>query len=388
MAQRGDTDPAATRLEDIWRVPDAHVASGRIPGYVAAVRIGGETAIRAGGTMAVGTSSEPMREDTLFRIASVTKPVGGALTMSLVEDGVVALDDEIARWLPEAAEPRVLERPDAPLDRTVPARRPITVRHLVTMTCGWGAVLERTPLQEAMMERGVYPGPMPPGISGDEFVARVGGLPLAFHPGEGWLYDTGINLLGVLLARAAGKPLSELVAERITGPLGMAETTWWARDPARLATAYIPGPGGALEVLDPPDGVYARPPLFEELSGGLVSTAADVLHFFCAMADGGAPVLSAPSLALMTADALTDAQREQALPILDAGGSWGIATSVDIEAAAPGMAPGRWGWDGGTGTTARVDPTRDTVGVLLTQRAMTSALDGFGDFWAAVAEAA
>jgi CubicO group peptidase (beta-lactamase class C family) len=98
-------------------------------------------------------------------------------------------------------------------------------------------------------------------------------------------------------------------------------------------------------------------------------------------------VLSAASLALMTSDALTDAQREQALPIVDAGGSWGLATGVDVEAARPGMAPGRWGWDGGTGTGARVDPTRDTVAVILTQRAMTSALDGFGDFWAAVARA-
>ena len=125
MAQRTHTNPAAAaRFKDIWRVPDAHVASGRIPGYVAAVRIGGETAIRAGGTMAVGAGSAPIREDTLFRIASITKPVGGALTMSLVEDGVVAVDDPIARWLPEAAEPRVLETPDAPLDRTGYARQP------------------------------------------------------------------------------------------------------------------------------------------------------------------------------------------------------------------------------------------------------------------------
>jgi CubicO group peptidase (beta-lactamase class C family) len=249
-------------------------------------------------------------------------------------------------------------------------------------------VLERTPLQAAMMESGVYPGPLPPGIPGDEFVARLGGLPLAFHPGEGWLYDTGINLLGILLARAAGRPLSDLVAERITGPLGMTDTTWWAENPARLATAYTPGPDGALELLDPPDGVYARPPLFEELSGGLVSTASDVLRFLCAIADCGAPVLRPESVALMTADALTDAQRAHALPIVGEGGSWGIATGVDIAATEPGMAPGRWGWDGGTGTTARVDPSRGTAGVLLTQRAMTSALDGFGDFWAAVAAAA
>ena len=253
--------------------------------------------------------------------------------------------------MPEAASPRVLVAPDAPLDRTTEVQRPITIRHLLTLTCGWGAVLEGTPLQAAMMERGVYPGPLTPQMSGDEFVARVAGLPLAFQPGEGWLYDTGIDVLGVLLARATGKPLSDLLAERITGPLGMASTSFGTPDAGRLATAYQPGPGG-LEVLDPPDGVFADPPGFEELSSGLVSTAPDVLRFFCAMADGGGPVLTADSVALMTADALTDAQRRQALPIVGPGGSWGLATGVDVEAAEPWMAPGRWGWDGGTGTTA------------------------------------
>jgi CubicO group peptidase (beta-lactamase class C family) len=387
MTQRTDTGPAAaTSFDDIWRVPDAQVASGRIPGYVAAIRIGARVQVRAGGRIGIDPDSPPMREDTLFRIASVTKPIGGALTLSLVQDGVLALDDPIARWLPEAASPRVLEAPDAPLDRTVPAQRPITVRHLLTLTCGWGAVLQDTPLQAAMIERGVFPGPLPPAMSGDEFVATVADLPLAFQPGDGWLYDTGNDVLGVLLARAAGKPLSELVAERITGPLGMESTTFWTPDAHRLAAAYTPRPGG-LEVLDPPAGLFARAPRFEELSSGLVSTAPDVLRFYGAMADGGGPVLTAESVALMTADALTDAQREQALPIVGPGASWGLATAVNLEAAEPGMAPGRWGWDGGTGTTARVDPARDTVGVLLTQRAMTGAQDGFVGFWAAVAAA-
>ena len=277
--------------------------------------------------------------------------------------------------------------PDAPLHCTTEVQRPVTVRHLLTLTCGWGAVLEETPLQTAMMERGVYPGPLTPQMTADEFVARVADLPLAFQPGEGWLYDTGIDVLGVVLARATGKPLSDLLAERITGPLGMASTGFWTPDVGRLATAYQPGPGG-LEVLDPPDGVFAGPPGFEELSSGLVSTTPDVLRFYCAMADGGGPVLTAGSVALMTADALTDAQRRQALPIVGPGGSWGLATGVDVEAAEPWMAPGRWGWDGGTGTTAYVDPARGTIGVLLTQRAMTGPQDGFGDFWAAVAAAA
>ncbi len=119
-----------------------------------------------------------------------------------------------------------------------------------------------------------------------------------------------------------------------------------------------------------------------------MSTAPDVLAFFCALADGGGPVLSAESVALMTTDALTDAQRRYATPIVGPGASWGLATAVDVDVARPWMAPGRWGWTGGTGTAAHVDPTRGTVAVLLTQRAMTSPLDGFGDFWTAVAAAA
>src|SRR5437879_10954145 len=101
-----------------------------------------------------------MRADTLFRIASLTKQLGGALTLSLVQDGALALDDPIARWLPEAASPRVLVVPDAPLDHTTEVQRSITVRHLLTLTSVWGAVLEETPLQKAMMERAVYPGPL------------------------------------------------------------------------------------------------------------------------------------------------------------------------------------------------------------------------------------
>ncbi|WP_261554043.1 serine hydrolase domain-containing protein [Frankia tisae] len=224
-------------------------------------------------------------------------------------------------------------------------------------------------------------------VRADEFVTGAAGLPLAFQPGEGWLYDTGIDLLGVLLARCVGRPLSELVAERITGPLGLASTGFWEPDPSLLATAYTPGPDG-LELLDPADGAFTRPPLFEELSSGLVSTAPDVLRFLCALADGGGPLLPAGAVARMTADALTDAQRGQALPIVGPGGSWGLGAGVDIEAAEPWMAPGRWGWNGGMGTTAYVDPTRGTVGVLLTQRAMTGPTDGFGEFWAAVAAVA
>jgi CubicO group peptidase (beta-lactamase class C family) len=368
----------------IWEALDAQVASGRMPGYAAGVRIGGRVEVRAGGRTAVDADNAPMAEDTLFRIASVVKPMGGALTLSLVQDGVLGLADPIARWLPELAEPRVLTDRSGPLDRTTAAQRPVAVHDLMTGTSGWGVTIEDTPRQAAMMERGVFPGPLPPALSPDEFVARVAEVPLAFQPGDGWLYDTGIDVLGVLLARATGRPLSELFAERIAGPLGMTWSTFWTADTGRLAAAYLPD----LTPLDPPDGAFSAPPAFQKLSGGVLSTVTDVMRFYLAMADGGAPVLSADSLARMTTDALTDQQRRQAEPILGPGRSWGLATAVDHASVRPWLVPGRWGWTGGTGTTADVDPASGTVAVLLTQRAMAGPLDGFDDFWSAVAATA
>ena len=371
-------------IDKVWEVQDAQVSSGRIPGYVAAIRIAGQSYVRAGGRQAMEPDAAPMDEQTLFRIASITKPIAGALTLTCVRDGVLTLDDPIARWLPELAEPRVLLTPDGPLDRTTAATRPITVRNLLTMTSGWGAVMQSTPLQAAMFERGIFPSSLPPALTRDEFLARVAELPLAFQPGEGWLYDTGIDLLGILLARATETPLPELLADRVTVPLGMTSTSFWTNESDRLATAYRPGPEG-LGTLDPADGVFARPREFERLGGGLLSTGPDLLRFFTALADGGSPVLTAEEVALMTTPALTEEQRRQAEPIAGPGASWGLATGVDIAPEFPWMAPGRWGWTGGSGTTAYVDPSRDLVAILLTQREMTGPRDGFEDFWAGAA---
>jgi CubicO group peptidase (beta-lactamase class C family) len=371
-------------IDQVWSVQDAQVTSGRIPGYVAALRIAGQSHVHAGGRRDIEPDAPPMTEHTLFRIASIGKPIAGALALSCVRDGVLALDDPIAGWLPELADPRVLITPDGPLDHTTGLTRPITVRHLLTMTSGWGAVMQSTPLQAAMFERGIFPSALPPALTRDEFLARVAELPLAFQPGEGWLYDTGIDLLGILLARATGSSLPDLLAERITEPLGMTSTNFWTSESERLATAYRPGPQG-LSAIDPPDGVFARPRDFERLGGGLLSTAPDLLRFFGVLADGGSPILTADDVALMTTAVLTDEQLRQAEPIVGPGASWGLATGVDTSSAFPWMAPGRWGWTGGSGTTAYVDPTRDLIAILLTQREMTGPRDGFDDFWATAA---
>ncbi|MDA0183549.1 beta-lactamase family protein [Solirubrobacter phytolaccae] len=361
-------------FDEIWRVPDGGVADERFPGYVGAVRVRGHVEIHAAGRTAVEADSAPMTAGTQFRIASITKPMGGALLLGLVEDGLIGLDDEVARWAPELASPRVLRDPDGPLDDTVAAVRPVTVRHLVTLTSGWGVGLKPNPLQAAMIERDVFPSAMGHACTGDEFLERVGSLPLVFQPGEGWRYETSFNLLGLVLERALGKTVGELLAERVFGPLGMTDTAF-AGDPARLAAAYRPKRAG-LELTDPPDGKFARPPGFEQLSGGLVSTAGDVLRFYSAIADG--ELLSDASRAAMTTNALTPQQRASAPEVFLAPGStWGLGTGI-IEAT------GAWGWSGGTGTTAAVDPAHDTVAVLLTQRAMAGPDDSPQPFHDAV----
>jgi CubicO group peptidase (beta-lactamase class C family) len=377
-----------TDFDRIWQVADGWVEQGRIPGYAAAVRIGGETRISTGGRLSLDPASAPVQADSLFRIASVTKPIAAALALSLVQDGVFGLDDPIATWLPEAAEPRVLVDPNGPLDATVPADRAIRVRDLLSFTSGWGVVMQPSPLQTALFERHLFPDAIPPRLPTDQFVQQLCSLPLAFQPGQGWLYHLGLDLLGPLIVRATGRTNEELLAERITGPLGLSDTSFTTPDLTRMATQYRPV-DGRLELIDPPDGLYAQaPPIMEQLASGLVSTVGDVMRFYCAMADGGAPVLTPESLAAMTSSQLDAAQQASAAGFLGPDESWGLGTAVDVGGASPWMAPGRWGWTGGTGTTAYVDPQRGTVSVLLTQRAMASPDDSPEAFWQAVADAA
>ena len=371
-----------SRFVTAWASLQADVAAGRLPGYVAAVRHRGEVEVRTGGCRGFG-DPEPMGPDSLFRLASVSKPYAGVLALALAEDGVLDLDAPVARWLPELAEPRVLARPGGPLDETVPAERPITVRHLLTSTPGFGGLWDGSPADRALAGRGIEPGALPPQLTPDEYLARLAEVPLAAQPGERWLYHLSTDVLSVLLARAAGRPLSQLLTERVTGLLGLSSTGFSAADPARLTTAYLPT-DGRFELLDPLDGLAARPPLFEGLAAGLVASAPDVLAVLCALADGGGPLLCRDSVAALTSDSLTARQREDAAWFLGPGRSWGLQVGVQVAPGEPWARPGRWGWDGGTGTTAWVDPDRDLVAVLLTQRGWGPGDDFLDRFWQAL----
>jgi CubicO group peptidase (beta-lactamase class C family) len=257
-----------------------------------------------------------------------------------------------------------------PLDDTVPARRAITIRDLLTFTLGFGMVMEMFmapepwPVVVATEELSLSTiGPPDPDRAAkpDAWIAGLGSLPLLAQPGERWMYNTGAQVLGVLLARAAGQPFGEVMRTRIFEPLGMSDTSFWTSDTGRLATAYLPTPGG-LVVRDQPEGAWSRPPAFPDGAAGLVSTADDLHAFARMLLAGGAGVLSPQSVRLMTTDQLTAEQKSRGGlgAQFFSGRSWGFCQAV--------LDSGVFGWDGGFGTSWLVDPNHDLTVIVLTQR--------------------
>ena len=350
-------------------------AAGRVPGAVALVqRGGGEPEIACVGERTVG--GEAMTRDSLFRIASITKPIVAAATMVLVERGVLGLDDAVGKWLPELADPMVLRALDGPVEDVVPAERAITVRDLLTFQAGHGFPANfDVPVVQLLMERLGQGPPQPQMVPApDEWMARLGEIPLLHQPGQGWTYNTGSDILGVLLARAAGTTLGELLAEAIFEPLGMGDTAFWAEDTARMTSFYRRQEGG-FELVDAPDGQWSSAPAFESGAGGLVSTADDWCAFGQMLLGGGEyrgrRVLSPESVAMMMT---SYTEGEPGNPFL-AGQGWGFGGGVDVRRTDPWNVPGRYGWVGGTGTAGYVIPSTGTVVVWLSQVEMAGPED-------------
>lgn len=379
----------------------AHVDGGAVSGLVTAVARHGEVQVEAFGTTAHGGST-PMARDTIFRIASMTKPVTAVATMILLEEGRLRLDDPVDDLLPELADRQVLRRPDAEVDDTVPAERPITVRDLLTFTWGFGMVFGppgEWPIQVAVEEQLGPPGPPQPQAmpEPDEWIRRLGTLPLVHQPGTCWMYNTGSDVLGVLIARASGRPFEDFLAERIFGPLGLTDTGFSvpAADIARLATSYGSDPEtGAPTPYDEPGGQWSRPPAMASGAGGLVSTIDDYLAFahllLAGGSRGGERILARPSVELLTTDQLTSAQKAATTWVPGAFDStgWGFGVSVRTRRTDPASV-GSYGWDGGLGTSWANDPREDLIGVVLTQAMYTSPSPPpvVRDFWAGAYQA-
>jgi len=365
------------------------VSDGSVPGAVGLVARGDQVEVQAAGSADVD-GARPMARDSIFRIASITKPITAAAVMMLAEDGQIALDDPVGPWLPELAAPSVVRTPASPADDVVPAVRPITVADLLTFRAGYGFPADFSLPVVQLLFSELKQGPPQPQLvaAPDEWMAALSRIPLLYQPGEAWLYNTCSDILGVLIARVAGRPFPEFLAERLFGPLGMADTGFEvpAAKLSRFCSYYQTGPAGGLELVDAPDGQWSSPPPFPSGGGGLVSTADDWYRFAqMLLADGsagGRKLLSAQSVRQMTTDYLTPAQRDASRLFLE-GQGWGFGGSVDVAAIDPWNVPGRYGWVGGTGTAAHIIPSTGTVTILLTQVEMAGPTPPavMRDFW-------
>ncbi|RKR89427.1 CubicO group peptidase (beta-lactamase class C family) [Micromonospora pisi] len=358
----------------------ARVDRGELPGLVTLLAKGDDVRVDTIGFTAFHDGG-PMCRDTIFRIASLTKPVLAAATMMLVEDGRLDLDEPVDRLLPELADRRVLKRIDGPLDETVPAERPIKVEELLTFRMGFGMILEPSfdppfPINKAVHELDLVLGQPDPRTphEPDEWIKRFASLPLMYQPGERWQYNVGTLVLGVLVARAAGQPLGDFLRARVFDPLGMRETGFWlpAEYTRRLPSYYMTDfQTGKLElrtVSTPSE--WASPPAFPSGSAGLLSTADDFLTFARLLLNKGVHqgerLLSAESVELMTTNHLT---REQIAGggVLLGGRGWGLGMAVAVEPDDVSPVPGRYGWDGGYGTSWFNDPRQGLIAIALTQ---------------------
>jgi CubicO group peptidase (beta-lactamase class C family) len=376
-----ETSPlSAAGLDRLHEAMAARVARGEMPGLVTLVARGDEVHVDAIGTLAFA-GGEPMRRDTIFRIASMTKPIVAAAAMMLVEAGDVALDEPVDRLLPELAGRRVLRRVDGPLDETVPARRPVTVEDLLTFRMGYGMIVEPSfdppfPIVQAARELPLVAGAPGRDVADppDRWMERFGTLPLMYQPGERWQYNIGSLVLGVLVARAARQPLESFMRARIFEPLGMVDTGFSMPDdhahrlPAQYDTDFETGALRPFEGTGPE--VWTRAPAFPSGAGGLLSTADDFLAFARLLLGRGEyrgrRLLSERSVELMTTNYLTPDQIAGG-GVLLSGSGWGLGMAVTVAPDGVSPAPGRYGWAGGYGTTWFNDPHRQLVAIALTQ---------------------
>jgi CubicO group peptidase (beta-lactamase class C family) len=371
-----------------------HAATDSIAGLAWLAACGDEVELGVAGHLTRGEPA-PVRRDSIFRISSMTKPMTAVAALILVEEFALRLDDPVDRLLPELSDRRVLVDGRGPIDgATVPANRSITLRDVLTFRLGWGMDFEAPwpqPLLEAMGALDLGDGPPAPQVPPppDEWIKRIGTLPLLYQPGQRWLYNVGADVLGVLIARAADQPLEDFMRERVFEPLGMADTGFWTANVDRLGTCYGLDPETAEPtVYDAPDGQWASTPAFASGAAGLVSTIDDV-HAFGRMllSDGrlpdGSTLLSRASVAVMTTDQI-GAGAGVAGPSIDGSQGWGFGVGVQVRRTSLAPSVGGYGWAGGLGSSWGNDPAEDVIGVMLTTDMFTSAFPPpavIQDFW-------
>jgi CubicO group peptidase (beta-lactamase class C family) len=402
----GTTGLSKPRLERMHQVLSGFIDRKEMPGLVALVSHHDDIHVETLGTLAFDDPS-PMKGDTIFRIASITKLVAAVAAMILVEECKIRLDDSIEPWLPELANRRVLKSIDSSLDNklddTVPAQRAITLRDLLTYRMGFGSIIAAPgtyPIQKLIREYRIGgDGPSMPSDwpEAEEWLQRLGSLPLLAQPGERWMYHTSGDVLGALIARVSGQSFGTFLRQRIFDPLDMKDTAFHVPPEKidRLTEFYRFNPQtNTLDVFESAASTaWGVEPPFESGGGGLVSTLDDYFVFSRMMLNQGRhhreQILSRATVELMTSDQLTPEQRAGSEIFFGDFSSWGLGIAVDIQRKEIFHTPGRYGWTGGYGTTAYIDPREKMIGILFTQRMMDSPAPPkvFTDFWTLAYEA-
>ncbi len=366
------------RLQRIAGWMDGYVASGRLPGMTTLVMRRGEIAWLRSCGFADVERRKPLREDSLFRIYSMTKPLTSLAIMMLYERGLFQLDDPISRFLPAFRSMRVFTDGSTAKWDSVPAQREITFRDLLTHTSGLTyGFMDAHPVDALYRSRGIDFS------SSDEdlavLVERLAGLPLLSQPGSRWNYSVSTDVLGHLAAVISHRPFDQFMREEILEPLGMVDTGFVvpAGQLDRLTANYVPGEGGALVLADDPaDSRFSRPRLASG-GGGLVSTAADYLRFCRLLLNrghlDGVRLLGRKTVDLMMANHLpgdiADMGKSRFSESTYVGIGFGLGFSVMLDPAKAQIVgtPGEVAWGGAASTAFWVDPAEDLAVILLTQ---------------------
>ncbi|ODT62350.1 MAG: hypothetical protein ABS77_07090 [Phenylobacterium sp. SCN 69-14] len=356
------------------------IDAGDLSGFVTLLWRKGETAqVNTLGWRDVEAKA-PMTRDTLFRIASMTKPITSVAALMLLEEGKLRLDDPITKWMPEFKDLRVLKDAAGPLDATVPAERDITVDDLMTHRSGLAyAFTSIGPIAQAYEK--ALGSPLGTHLTPDEWLAALGTLPLSYQPGERFHYSHATEVLGFLVGRVAGTGYRDFIMQRILKPLGMDDTDFWCPPEKRnrMAKLYRINPKtDAMEDVSLPH--LPGPPEFCAGGGGLISTADDYLQFARMMLNGGeldgVRYLKPETIALMRQNRLSDAQRQvpfMGIPFwLGQGFGLGVSVITDPEKQAwmGAGSEGSFGWPGAFGTWWQADPQEDMVMLYLIQNSM------------------